>query len=282
MRIGTKSIGLPKCCVQDPARSKDEMDSALQATKDDSQEVTLAIGGMSCGACAGRIRDALMKGEGVLSARVVFADSAADVRFDPTRTDVRSIMAAIGASGYEAWPNGVDMPVDASLPTVKSGATPVIIGSVAALGVIGFYLGLLTLTSDWSNAVYQFSDYRWWIAALAIGLGIQVGLFVRMRQAASGLRLKWAASGMAASGGVSGVAMALCCSHYLAAVLPFIGLPFLSTAVAGLEQYQTQFFTLGVISNLLGMGYMLRILAKNGLLPDLPIMHHFNRSAFNR
>jgi copper chaperone CopZ len=258
------------------------MDSTLQAIHDDAQEVTLAIGGMSCGACAGRIRDALMKQDGVLSARVALTDSAADVQFDPARIDVRSIIAAIDASGYEAWPKDVDMPSNASLTKIETAVKPVIIGSMAALGVIGFYLGLLPLTSDWSNAVYQFSDYRWWIAALAVGLGIQVGLFVRMRQAAAGLRLKGAASGMAASGGVSGVAMAICCSHYLAAVLPLIGLPFLYTAVAGLEQYQTQFFTLGVISNLLGMGYMLRILAKNGLLPNLPIMHHFNRSAFNR
>ena len=282
MRSRKASNGLPKCCTLDQAGPQDETDSALQANDNDAKEVTLASGGMSCGACAGRIRDALMKEEGVLSARVVLADSAADVCFDPAQTDVRAIIAVIGASGYEAWPHGVDMPSDALLPKIETGVKPVVIGSVAALGVIGFYLGLLTLTSDWSNAVYQFSDYRWWIAALAVGLGIQVGLFVRMRQAASELRLKGAASGMAASGGVSGVAMALCCSHYLAAVLPLIGLPFLSTAVAGLEQYQTQFFALGVMSNFLGMGYMFRILAKNGLLPDLPIMHQFNRSAFNR
>lgn len=281
MKIGNKTIGLPKCCTQDQAMSKDEMDSALQANNDDVQAVKLAVAGMSCSACAGRIRDALMKQDGVVSARVGFADSAADVRFDPAQTDVRSILAAIGASGYEAWPDGVDMPVDAPLPKVNFGAKPVIIGGAAALGVIGFYLGLITLTSDWSNAIYQLSDYRWWIAALAIGLGIQVGLFVRMRQAASGLRLKGAASGVAASGGVSGVAMALCCSHYLAAVFPLIGLPFLSTAVAGLDQYQTQFFVLGVFSNFLGMAYMLRVMSKNGLLPRLPIIHQINKNAFN-
>ena len=71
---------------------------------------------------------------------------------------------------------------------------------------------------------------------------------------------------MAASGGMSTLSMALCCSHYVAAFLPTVGLPFLSTAVAGLAGYQVQFFMLGVASNILGILYMLRLLAKNGIV----------------
>lgn len=152
---------------------------------------------------------------------------------------------------------------------------PLLYGTVAALVTIGFYLGLITLTSDWYNAKAQFSDYRWWLIALALGLGLQVGLFTRTRQAMAASHLKGAASGMAASGGISGVAMAICCSHYLAGLLPIIGLPFLSTAVAGLERYQTQFFFLGVVSNLLGMLYIVWIMSKNGLLPNMPLMGHW-------
>ena len=135
----------------------------------------------------------------------------------------------------------------------------------AALGVIGFYLGLITLTSNWSNAAYQFSEYGGWVIALALGLGVQVGLFTHMRAVMAGARLKGAASGMAASGGMSGVAMALCCSHYLAAILPAIGLPFFAGAVAGLVEYQTVFFIIGVTSNILGIVYMLRLMVKNGI-----------------
>jgi hypothetical protein len=86
-----------------------------------------------------------------------------------------------------------------------------------------------------------------------------------MRMAMHEIRMKDAASGMAVSGGMSGVAMAICCSHYLAAVLPAIGLLFLSGAVAGLVEYQTVFFVLGVISNLLGIAYLIRMMAENGL-----------------
>jgi len=132
--------------------------------------------------------------------------------------------------------------------------------------VIAFYLGLITLTSDWSNAAYQFSQYGGWVIALAAGLSLQVGLFARMRNVMAGMRAKGAGKGLAASGSMSGVAMALCCSHYLATILPAIGLPFLSGAVAGLAQYQTTFFIIGVVSNILGLAYMLKMMMQNGML----------------
>lgn len=151
----------------------------------------------------------------------------------------------------------------------------IIIGLAAALGIIGFYLGLLSLTSNWSYASAQFEVYRWWILALAAGLGVQAALFTTLRAHAAGVRLRGAGSSMAASGGMSTVSMALCCSHYVAAFLPAIGLPFLSAAAAGLAQYQVQFFALGVLSNLLGIGYMLRLRAKNGL----KFLHRSHRPA---
>ncbi len=159
---------------------------------------------------------------------------------------------------------------------------PWIFGVAATLTMIGFYLGLLTLISDWYNAKAQFGEYRWWIGSLAIGFGVQVALFTRLRHAMAAAHIKGAASGMAASSGMSGVAMALCCSHYLAALLPVVGLPFLSTLVAGLDRYQTQFFFVGVVANILGMTYMLWVMSKNGLLPDLPALLQRNNKLANK
>ena len=159
---------------------------------------------------------------------------------------------------------------------------PFIYGSTAAFVMVGFYLGLITLTSDWYNAKAQFNEYRWWVIALAVGLGIQVSLFTRMRQAMTTMHLKGAASGMAASGGMSGVAMALCCSHYLAGLLPLIGLPFLSTAIAGLARYQTEFFLVGLISNLLAMTYMVWMMFKRGLISELPLLHPYRGYLSNK
>lgn len=155
-------------------------------------------------------------------------------------------------------------------------------GIVTAALVVVFYLELITLTSDWYNAKAQFIAYRWWILSLAVGLGFQVGLYTHMRRMMAAAHLKGAASGMAASGGMSGVAMALCCSHYLAGLLPLIGLPFLSTAVAGLERYQTQFFIIGVISNILGLAYMFWLMSKKDLLPKWPIIQRYRSMANNR
>ena len=159
---------------------------------------------------------------------------------------------------------------------------PLFFGIAAGLAVIGFYLGLISLTSDWYNAKAQFIGYRWWIVSLAIGLGLQVGLFTHMRHVFARSHMKGAASGMAASGGISGAAMVLCCSHYLAGLLPIIGLPFLSAAVAGLAQYQTLVFLVGVISNILGLTYMLWLMYKNGVFPNLSIIHQFSFKVHNK
>ncbi len=131
---------------------------------------------------------------------------------------------------------------------------------------MGFYLTLITLTSDWYNARLEFKEYWPWILALAAGLGLQVALFSMARAWQRGQSLKTARYSLAASGGLSTTAMAACCAHYLAAVLPLLGLPFLSATVAGLAEYQTYFFFVGVLSNLLGIGFMLRMMNRSGMI----------------
>ena len=139
---------------------------------------------------------------------------------------------------------------------------PYIYGIFDGAAVIAFYLGLVTLTSDWVNARFQFADYRWWIIGLAAGLGIQVTMYVTLRRL-SGQALREA--GVAASGGMSATAMAICCSHYLVTLLPIIGPPFLSAAAANLEQYQIQFFAAGMIFNLIGIAMMLHKYRRNNI-----------------
>ena len=144
---------------------------------------------------------------------------------------------------------------------------PYIFGVTAAVGVIGFYLGLLTLVSDWYNATSQFAQYWGWIIALAIGLGVQTTLFTHIKGQLKGKTTTAAKSSLAASGGLSTASMAACCAHYLVAFLPAFGLPFFSAAAAGLVEYQIEFFLLGVISNVFGIAVMIRTMSKNGLIP---------------
>ena len=141
-----------------------------------------------------------------------------------------------------------------------------LLGILAAFAIVGIYLIMNTLTSDWYFARVQFSEYRWWIISLAVGLGIQVTLYTLLRRHLRGKKKTAANSSMAASGGVSAVAMMACCSHYLATLIPLLGVSFLSaTAVAGLEQYQPYFFLAGVVSCLFGIGLMVRMMRKHGM-----------------
>jgi hypothetical protein len=141
-----------------------------------------------------------------------------------------------------------------------------ILGVLAAFAVIGAYLGMNTLTSDWYFARVQFSEYRWWVISLAVGLGIQMTLYALFRRHHRGKKKTAANSSMAASGGISAVAMMACCAHYLATIIPLLGLSFLSAAaVASLAQYQPYFFLAGVVSCLFGIGFMVRMMRKQGM-----------------
>ena len=115
---------------------------------------------------------------------------------------------------------------------------PFLIGAGASLGLIAFYLGIMTLTADWYYAGIQFEEYRWWIIALSLGLGIQSTLFTLLRRGLKGTEKKRVRSTLAASGGISTGSMAVCCLHHLTDVVPFLGFPMLAVT---LQKYQTVF-----------------------------------------
>ena len=128
-------------------------------------------------------------------------------------------------------------------------------GVLAAAILLSFYFGLLTLVSGWSFTLQQFDDYWPFIVALAIGFGVQVGLFVYLRRAVHA-----AASGkiVAATGTASGAAMVSCCTHYLVNLLPALGATGLVSFVG---QYQVELFWFGLAANFAGVAYIGRRLA---------------------
>ena len=248
-----------------PPATSDRDETRVRArAKPAVREWVIPIVGPLGPACVAKVEKALLAVEGVSSAGVDPITYRATVVGDPGQVRQQALYRAIQKTAYQSRPES-----DLSLRRRSERRHPRLsatgFGVVAAAAVIGFYLGLITLTSDWFNAKAQFADYGWWVTGLGFGLGLQVGLFAYMRSALADAHLRGAASGMVASGGMSGVAMALCCSHYLAAVLPAIGLPFLSASVVGLADYQTPFFSLGALSNLFGLAYMLRLMRRNGV-----------------
>jgi len=123
---------------------------------------------------------------------------------------------------------------------------------ILAFGLLlGVYFGILTLVSGWAFTLEQFATFWYFSVALAVGFGVQVGLYTYLR------RRTWhgnAAGRVAAvSGGTSTAAMISCCTHYLANVVPILGATGLVALVA---QYQVELFWVGLAFNLAGVVYI--------------------------
>jgi hypothetical protein len=127
---------------------------------------------------------------------------------------------------------------------------PLIAGTLAVIGLLAFYLSIITLAQGWAHAMDQLINDRWFIVAIAAGFGAQVGLYTYLR----GLHAHSAAGGVAASTGMSAAAMLACCAHHLADVLPIVGV---AGATVFLNVYKTPLLWLSIMMNLAGVAYLL-------------------------
>jgi Cu+-exporting ATPase len=76
-------------------------------------DIVAPVRGMHCAACVGRIERALTSIPGVERASVNLATEQASVSFDPARTSLEALQAAVTAAGYElAEPRPGAVPVD--------------------------------------------------------------------------------------------------------------------------------------------------------------------------
>jgi len=265
--VGKNSPSM-NCCSQ-AANKKAASETLLKENGKVDGDVTMgfALSGMSCSSCAEKIEKVLSELPGVKEARVNFLRREAVIVFNRDEVSIDDLKAVVETQGYRL--------IDEKTADIKkkdedynysAGLKPYLIGMASSAGVVGFYLGLLTLTSDWYNARLEFREYGVWIITLALGLGLQVTLFSLYRAWRRGESMKAAKYSLAASSGMSTTAMAACCAHYLALILPALGLPFLSAAAASLANYQVYFFMAGVISNLFGIGVMLRMMYRSGMI----------------
>lgn len=123
---------------------------------------------------------------------------------------------------------------------------------VTAFGVLlALYFGILSLVSGWSFTLSQFSEFWFYIVPLAAGFGLQVALFLKLREVVS--RAKEAGAVIAASGTTSTAAMISCCAHYLTNVAPVLGATGL---VAFAAQFQVELFWVGLAFNAAGIAYV--------------------------
>lgn len=132
---------------------------------------------------------------------------------------------------------------------------------IGTTGLLLFYfLTMRILAGSWETAFSQFEKLWYLMVPLAIGFGVQIGLFVNLKEIMknnlSSKRL------MAASTTTSTVGMVACCAHHLTDVLPILGLSALSVF---LVSYQIPILMAGIILNLLGIVYHINIVRKISL-----------------
>lgn len=124
-------------------------------------------------------------------------------------------------------------------------------GTAAFVLMLAVFFGVVTLVSGLDFTLEQFAASWYFIIALALGFGVQVGLYTSLRQLVG--QQKMSGKMVAASGTTSTAAMISCCAHYLVNILPVLGVTGFITVVA---QYQTQLFWLGLAFNLAGILYI--------------------------
>ena len=133
----------------------------------------------------------------------------------------------------------------------NSTAKSILYGILASALLLGVYFVVLTLVSGWNFAQDQFFAFWYFIVSLALGFGIQIGLYAYLRNLIKGMRGGGKVLGV--TGATSTAAMISCCTHYLANLLPILGTVGIVTFVA---QYQIQLFWVGLLFNLGGIFFI--------------------------
>jgi P-type Cu+ transporter len=123
-------------------------------------------------------------------------------------------------------------------------------GAIAFGLLLAVFFAAVSLVSGWRFTISQFSEFWYYILPLAAGFGVQVALFVKLRDL---VRHRAGSSVVAVSGTTSTAAMISCCAHYLANVAPVLGATGLVTLAA---QYQVEFFWVGLAFNAAGIAYI--------------------------
>ena len=130
-------------------------------------------------------------------------------------------------------------------------------GFLASLALIAFYFAVMLLfTRSLPAALSQIWELWPWFTLLVIGFGTQFGLFTYLK----GLVKSAPSMATAANTGMSGVSMVACCAHHLTDVLPLFGL---AGASLFLTRYQVWLIGVGIISNFIGILYLIKQIKKH-------------------
>ncbi len=124
----------------------------------------------------------------------------------------------------------------------------ILYGLLAGFGLLIFYLAVVSIFQGIEFAFLNLRSLWYFIFPLAIGFGIQIGLYSSIKHNAM---INGVAGG---TGGIAGGSMVACCSHFLLNLIPIVGISGLATI---LMSYQKGFLVFGIIANIFGITFML-------------------------
>ncbi|HWQ84537.1 MAG TPA: hypothetical protein VN363_08230 [Anaerolineales bacterium] len=147
------------------------------------------------------------------------------------------------------------------MSTTKRILLPLAVSLAGALLLTGLYFGIVSWAESPQHAAELFWEDRWIVFPIILGFGVQAGLYTILKMR---LFVPVATTGpsgpiMGAGGMTSTIAMAACCAHHVADVLPILGL---TAAATFLAQYRIAFMLVGLGTTLLGIMIMTLILIK--------------------
>ena len=130
---------------------------------------------------------------------------------------------------------------------------------LATFSLLLLYFAIVTLVSGFKFALSQFESYWYFLVSLAIGFGIQVGLYTYLKYLVRKSNAVMKDKTVAVTGTTSTLAMISCCAHYLANIVPILGI---AGALTIVSQYQTEIFWVGLAFNLFGIVFICRKILK--------------------
>lgn len=122
-------------------------------------------------------------------------------------------------------------------------------GTLATLALLFLYGFTMTILAGWEVALEQFQALWYFMVPLSIGFGVQVGLYMKLKEAIQ----QKARGALTTSGTSASVGMLACCAHHATDVLPILGLSAATTLVA---QYQVPILSVSILINVVGIGIM--------------------------
>lgn len=128
---------------------------------------------------------------------------------------------------------------------------PLEFGAGAFVLLLAIYFGVVSLISGMDFALEQFAKFWYFILPLALGFGIQVGLYTYLKNLVG--RHGMSGKVVAVTGTTSTAAMVSCCAHYLANIVPILGVAGFLTIIA---EYEVELFWVGLAFNAAGIFYV--------------------------